>query len=120
MLYRLNLILNSNLGPPLFRQIEILRSNRHKNLQKQNSEDLFVQLVNAWLHFTNNKFPTTMCIEEILDQPIFLNLHTKLDFNSDNPYFRFILPRNNPDLFTITRDLCRFLPPGLTSLLYDI
>ena len=38
-----------------------------------------------------------MSVEEILDQPIFLNLHTKLDFNSDNPYFRFILPRNNSD-----------------------
>ena len=58
MLYRLNLILNSNLGLPLFRQIEILRSNRHENLQKRNNEDLFIQLVNAGLHFTNKKFPT--------------------------------------------------------------
>ena len=60
MLYWLNidLILNSNQGLALFRQKQILRYNRHKNLQKQNNEDFFIQLLNAWLHFTNNKFPT--------------------------------------------------------------
>ena len=47
MLYRLNLILNSNQGLALFRQKQILRSNRHKNLQKQNNEDLFIQLLNS-------------------------------------------------------------------------
>ena len=87
MLYRLNLILNSNQGLALFRQNQILCSIRHKNLQNHNNEDLFLQSLNPWLSFTNNNFPTPKSIEEILDQPLFLNPHTKLDFNSDNPYF---------------------------------
>ena len=41
--YRLNLILNTNQGLALFRQIQILRSNRRKNFQKQNNEDFFIQ-----------------------------------------------------------------------------
>ena len=45
MQYRLNLILNPNQA--LFRWKEILRSNRHENLQKGNTEDFFMQLVNA-------------------------------------------------------------------------
>ena len=36
MLYWLKLILNSNKGLVLFRQTQILKSTRHKNLQKQN------------------------------------------------------------------------------------
>ena len=47
MLYRLNLILKSNQGLVSFRQKQILRSNRHKNLQKQNTEDFFIQLFNT-------------------------------------------------------------------------
>ena len=49
MLYRLNidLILNSNQALALFRQKRIVRYNRHKKLQKQNNEDLFIQLLNA-------------------------------------------------------------------------
>ena len=58
MLYPLNLILDSNQGLALFRQKQIFRSNRHRNLQKQNNEDFFIQLRNAWLHFTNSNFPT--------------------------------------------------------------
>ena len=115
MLYQLNLILNSNQGLALVRQKQILRSNRHKNFQKQNNKDFFIQLLNAWLHFTNNNFRTPTSIEEILDQPMFLNPHTKLDFSSDNPYFYCIPPRNISDKFTIIRDLCRFLQPGLIS-----
>ena len=59
MLHRLNidLILNSNQVLALFRQKQNLWYNRHKNLQQQNNEDFFIQLLNAWLHFTNNKFP---------------------------------------------------------------
>ena len=72
MLYRLNLILSSNQGLALLRQKQILRSNRHKNLQRQNNEDFFIQLLNAWLHFTNNNFHTPAPIDEILDQPKFL------------------------------------------------
>ena len=75
MLYRLNLILNFNQGLALFRQNKILCSTRHKNLQNHNNEDFFIQLLDAWLHFTNNTFPTPTSIEEILDQPLFLNPH---------------------------------------------
>ena len=67
MLYRLNLILNSNQGLALFRQNQILRSIRHKNLQNHNNEDFFIQMLNAWLYFTNNNFPTPTSIDEILD-----------------------------------------------------
>ena len=35
------------------------------------NEDFFIQLVNAWLNFTNNKFPTSMPTEETLEKPIF-------------------------------------------------
>ena len=39
---------------------------------------LLIQLLNAWLHFRNNVFPTPASIEEILGQPLLLNPHTKL------------------------------------------
>ena len=51
-----------------------------KNLQKQNNEDFFIQLLYAWLHLTNNNFPAPISIEKILYQPIFSNPHTRLDF----------------------------------------
>ena len=57
--------------PALFQQKQILRSNRRKNLQKQNNEDFFIQMLNAWLHFRNNNFPIPTHVEEILDQPHF-------------------------------------------------
>ena len=34
-------------------------------------------------------------VEEIRDQPLFLNPHTKLDFSSDKPYFFCIPPMMN-------------------------
>ena len=107
--------LNSDQGLALFRQKQILRSNRHKNLQKQNNEDFFIQLLNAWLHFTNSNFPTRTSNVEILDQPIFLNRHPKLEFSSDNPYIYCIQPRNISNKYTIIKDLYRFLQPGLIS-----
>ena len=111
----MNLILNSNQGLRLFRQNQILRSTRHKNLQNQNNEDIFIQLLNAWLQFPNNAFPTPKSIEEILDQPLFLNPHTKLDFNFHSPYFCCITPNNISHNFTTIRDVCRFLKPGFIS-----
>ena len=42
----------------------------NKNLQKQNNEDLFIQLLYAWLHSTINKLPATISIKRIFDQPI--------------------------------------------------
>ena len=79
------LIFNSNQSLALFRLNQILHSIRHKNQQNQNNEYFFIQILNAWLYFTNNNFPSPKSIEEILDQPLFLNPHTKMDFNSDNP-----------------------------------
>ena len=87
MLYWLNLIFNSNQGLVLFRQTQILRSTRHKNVQKPINEDFFIQLLNPCLHFINNKFTSAKYMEEIREQPIFLNPHTKLNFSSNNPYF---------------------------------
>ena len=115
MLYRLNLILNTNLGLALFRQNQMLHSTRHRKLQNHNNEDFFIQLPKTWLNFTNNTFPTPTSIEEIFDQPLFLGPHTKLLLNSDNPYFYCIPPRNISDKFATIRDICRFLEPGFIS-----
>ena len=53
--------------------------------------------------------------KQILEQPIFLNPHTKLNFNSGNPYFYCIIPRNISDKFAIAGDLRRFLQSSLIS-----
>ena len=53
MLYQLKFILNSDQSLALFRQKQIFRTTGHKNLQKQNNENFFIQLLNAWLHLTN-------------------------------------------------------------------
>ena len=98
MLYQLNLILNSNQGLALFRQKYILTFNRHKNSKKK--KDLFIQLFNSWLHFTNNNFPIPTSIEEILAQPIFkthtpswtLALITRISIASDSGIFQTNLP----------------------------
>ena len=68
-----------------------------------------MQLLNAWLHFTINDFPNPISIEEILDQPLSLNPHTKLDFNSNNPYFYCIPPNNISDKLNTITDICKFL-----------
>ena len=54
-------------------------------------------------------------MEETLGQPIILNSHTKLNFSSTNPYFYSIPLKYITDTFTIIRDLCQFLQPGLIS-----
>ena len=75
MLYRLKLILNSYQGLAIFRQKQILKSTSPKNLQKQNNEEFFIQLLYARLRLTTNKFSLPMSIEDILDQLMFLNQH---------------------------------------------
>ena len=75
MLYRLKLILNSYQGLAIFRQNQILKSTSPKNLQKQNNEEFFIQLLYARLRLTTNKFSVPMSIEDILDQLMFLNQH---------------------------------------------
>ena len=62
MLHQLKLILNSDQGPPLFRQKQILRSTSHKNLQKQGNEDFFIQILYAGLHLTNYSFSAHMSV----------------------------------------------------------
>ena len=75
MLYRLKLILNSYQDLAIFRQKQILKSTSPKNLQKQNNEEFFIQLLYARLRLTTNKFSIPMSIEDILDQLMFLNQH---------------------------------------------
>ena len=107
--------MNSNHGLALFRHNQILRPIVHRNLPKYNNEDFFIQLLNARLHLTNNDFPTPTSSEEIFDQPLFLNSHTKLDFNSNNPYFYRIPPNNISDKFNTLRDIYTILQPGFVS-----
>ena len=57
MLYQMYLILNHIQDLALFKQDQILRSSGPIYLQKQNNEDFFIHLLNAWLHHTNNNFP---------------------------------------------------------------
>ena len=92
----LKLILNSDQGLALLIK---------KNYQKR-SKFLYSITLYAWLHLTSNNFSAFISIEKILNQPIFLNPHTRMDFkHPTQEYFKF----------TIIRDLCRFLQPGLTS-----
>ena len=91
MLYLLTEI-NYELRPsPFLTKTDPYRSASHKNLQKQNNEDFFIQLLYAWSHVPNNHF-LPISIEEILSQPISLNPHTKLDFKHHfiQEYFRQI------------------------------
>ena len=101
----LKLILNSDQGLAFIRQKQIVTGLLVTKIYKKR-KDFFIQLVYARLHLTNSNFPTFISIEEILDQPMFLNPHTRMDFKRPiQEYFKF----------PIVRDLCRFLLPGLTS-----
>ena len=103
LLYRLNLMLHSNQALAFFRRTQIL--SRHKKLHKQNNEFFFKHLINAWLHFTNNRFPLP---KEILNQPIFSkNSQTKLKFSSSNPNFCDLPLKTITVNCTTIRDLCR-------------
>ena len=74
-------------------------------MEKQNNEDFFIQLLNTWLYFTNNKFPVPTSIEK----------KYIIGFSSDNPYFYCITPKNISDKFSIISDLGRFFQPGPIS-----
>ena len=87
------------------------RATSHKNLQKQNNKDLFLQLVYPGLYFTNNNFPAFISTEEVFDQPILLNPHTRLDFkHPTQEYFRQIYHYYGPLKISTTR----------SNLLYNI
>ena len=97
------LILNSDQSLAVFRQKQIITDLLVTQIYKK-SENLFIQLLYDWLHLTNNNFLAFISIEEILDQPIFLNLHIRMDFKYPaQEYFKS----------TIIRDLCRFIQPDL-------
>ena len=54
-----DLILNSNQGLDLIRQKQMLRSTRHKNLQKQNNGDfLYSYLMLGYISPTTNLLPS--------------------------------------------------------------
>ena len=92
----LKLILNSDQGLALL----------IKKIYQKRSKFLYSITLYAWLHLTNNNFSAFISIEKILNQSIFLNPHTRMDFkHPTQEYFEF----------TIIRDRCRFLQPGLTS-----
>ena len=42
---------------PFSTKTDSYSSTSHKNLQKQNNEDFFIQLLYAWLHLTNKNMP---------------------------------------------------------------
>ena len=86
----LKLILNSDQGLALI----------VTKIYTKKSKFIYSITLYPWLHLTNNNFPAFISIEEILDQTIFLNPHTRMDFkHPTQKYFKF----------TIIRDLCRFL-----------
>ena len=112
MLYQLNLILNYNQSLAHFRQKQILRSTSRKHLQKQNSEDFFIQLVNAWLHFTNNNFPATTSVKKILAQTDILKCTAQTDNLFSVASHPGIFQTN---LLLFIRDIRRCLQPYLIS-----
>ena len=118
-MYWLNVIVNFKQGLVIFRQEQILRSNRHKNLQNQNNDYFFIQLLNSWLHLTNKNFPTPNSEKVIFGQPIFLKPYTKLDISTINPYFCRIPPMNISEKFTMTREPLRIYRTR-SNLLYII
>ena len=92
-----------------FRQKQILTGLLVRKIyKKKREEDLFIQLLYAWLHLTNNNFPNFASIEEILDQPILLH---KADWTLS------ISPKNISDKLPrdFIKDLCRFMQPSLIS-----
>ena len=76
---------------------------------------IFIQFLNPYLHFTNNKLTISTHIEEALEQPIILNPNTNLDFSSNNPHFYSIPTKNITDKFTIITELWQMLQSGLIS-----
>ena len=86
MRYRLKLIVSSKQGLEYFDIDRFLILLSIKTYRK-NNEYFLIQLLNAWLHFTNDKFPTPTHIAENLGQFIYLNLHTNLKLSSNISYF---------------------------------
>ena len=95
---------------PFFTKIDSYRFTSHKNLQKQNNEDFFIQLLYAWLHHTNNNIPPSYLIYRRNSCPIHIfKSKYQIDFkhHPTKEYFRQIYHYLEP--------FCRFLLPGLVS-----
>ena len=75
-----------------------------------------MQLFNDCLHFTNIQFPTSSHKEEILNQSIFRNFLTELDFKSNKPYFTVSHQNILQIKFAIIRDICKFFNQLPSSL----
>ena len=56
--------------------------------------------------------PIANSLHPRLGQTKLLNSHTKWLFSSDNQYYYGTPTRNTSDIFTLIRNLCRFLEPG--------
>ena len=54
---------------PFLTKTDSYSSTSHKNLQKQNNEDFFIQLFYAWLHLTNNNIPPPYLQKKFLSNP---------------------------------------------------
>ena len=106
LLYQLNLVRNYKQGLALFTQKQMLRSTTRKHLQKQNYEDFFIQLLNTWLHFTNNNFFAHTSVKEILDQTYIF----KCTVQTDNLFSIASHPGIfQTNLLLFITDLCRCL-----------
>ena len=75
-------------------------------MHKHNSETFLTFDYCLVVFYQNNKkFPLT---KEILNQPIYLNLTTKLNFSSSNPNIFYIVTSSTiTDKCTLVRDLCK-------------
>ena len=87
ILYQLNIILNSTQDLPIFRQNWCLGLLDIKTYNKKTMKDFFIYLLNSRLHFIKNTFSTSTQKEKKIDQQVIWNLLSKLNFNSNNPYF---------------------------------
>ena len=99
MPYQMYLILNHIQYLALSKQNQILTYGGPKYLQKQNNEDFFVHLLNAWLHHTNNNFPH-VCKKLLTNTyfqihhpnwfSVFHSWHTTQEYFRQNYYFSVI------------------------------
>ena len=95
---------------PFLTKTDSYRSTSHKNLQKQNNEDFFIQLLYAWLHYTNNNIPPSYLIYRRNSCPTHIfksKYHIDFKHHPTKEYFR--------QIYHYLRPFCRFLLSGLVS-----
>ena len=78
---------------PFLTKTDSYRSTSNKNLQKQNNEDFFIQLLYAWLDLTNNNIPPPIYRRNSCPTHIFKPTHqTWLQASSHPGIFQTNLP----------------------------